>query len=467
MKIIQQGILATIALVGVGLQAQLSGGGDLNPDLKAPKQAQEDFMDLRVGLSVHWGPSSIGEKEISWSRGDSIPKAVYDNYYKEFNPVNFDADEWAMLMKRWGMRYMAPTGKHHDSFTLWFSDCTEYDMENAKLPIDLMAEWARACKENDIVFGSYYSNLDWYHPDWIPQRKGGPGELFPTMDDTPNLDRYYDFMECQVLELITKYDLAFIQFDGEWDDTYTHEIGSELYRKFRAADPDVLLSTRIDKGRTFSENHIDIDGIKYAGDYQERERVAFGEGAGNEVFGWADHPWQAWVTIDKGQWSYRSNPVLMTIEELLLDMISALGNNGNYMINLGPRPDGTFDPPQVALMDQLGAWLHTHADAIYGTRGGPYYPFKEGFSTRKEHKAWLFITDTEAKELTLAQLGQKPKSATIFGTDIKVPFKNKRDGSMVFDLSKVNYKGSIKVIEITYENKVLMEANKPEENHKH
>lgn len=450
-----------IVIVSTTARAQLSGGGDLNPDLKPPREAQQAFMDRRIGLSVHWGPSSLGKEEISWSRGDSIPREVYDSYYKKFNPVKFDADEWAALMKRWGVRYMAPTGKHHDGFTLWFSECTEYDMENAKRPIDLMAEWSRACRENDIAFGSYYSNLDWYHPDWTPQTKGGPGELFEQQADSPNPDRYFEFMKCQVLELINRYEVDFIQFDGEWDNTYTHEVGSRLYRIFREADEDVLLSTRIDKGRTYSDNHIDIDGTKYAGDYQERERVAFGEGAGNEVFGWADHPWQAWVTIDKGQWSYRSDPVLMTIDELLLDMISALGNNGNYMINLGPRPDGTFDPEQVALMDQLGEWLHTHADGIYGTRGGPYYPYDEGVSTHKRDRAWLYVTDPDATELTLAQLAPL-QQAKVFGTDQSVPYRKNDDGTLTFDLNGVNYDGPITVIELSYEEEVAMEAKQAE-----
>ncbi|GMN07399.1 alpha-L-fucosidase [Croceitalea sp. MTPC5] len=457
-KQMKKSVSVLIIFMAIGLaavQAQLSGGGDLNPDLKAPKEAQERFMDLRIGLSVHWGPSCLGGKEISWSRGDSIATEIYDNYYKQFNPINFDADEWASLMKRWGIKYMAPTGKHHDSFTLWFSDYTEYDMENAKLPIDLMKEWARVCKENNIAFGSYYSNLDWYHPDWSPNEHGGPGQLFKTYPDSPNMERYLKFMEGQVLELITQYGVEFIQFDGEWDDTYTHEIGAELYRKFREADPDVLLSTRIDKGRTFSKNHIDIDGQKYAGDYQERERVV---GEGNEVFAWADHPWQAWVTIDKGQWSYRKNTELMTIDELLLDMLSALGNNGNYMINLGPRPDGTFEPDQIALMDQLGEWLHQHANAIYGTRGGPYYPFEHGVSTRRKNKAWLFVIKPNTQKIELAQLKQGLQGATIFGTNQTVPFKKTEAGTLVFDLTVLEPNQTVSVIELSYAEDIGMEA---------
>ncbi|TKG93918.1 hypothetical protein EYV94_14255 [Puteibacter caeruleilacunae] len=434
--------------------AQLSGGGDLNPDLKAPKKAQEKWMDLRVGLSVHWGPSSLGGKEISWSRDHQIPKEEYDNYYKVFNPDKFDANEWAELMNRWGIKYMAPTAKHHDGFCLWFSDYSDYDMENAALKIDIMKELSKACKKHGIMFGSYYSNLDWYHPDWAPYNYGGPGKLFKKQDDSPNLERYFKFFENQCIELIKKYDLEFIQFDGEWDSTYTHEVGSRLYRRFHEVKPDILLNSRIDIGRRAAGhgNHLHLDGLKYAGDYQDRERLV---NYGNNVISWLDHPWQAWVTIDKRQWSYNKTPKLMNADELIRDMVSVVGNNGNYMINLGPRPDGSFEAEQIALMDELGAWLKKHGEAIYKTRGGPFYPFEKGVSTRKGKKAWVMINDKNADKVILPELEQKIVSAKLFGTkqDVKVDQDEK---STVFHLKGVEYDGPVTVIELKFANNVEM-----------
>ena len=445
-------------LISISVNAQLSGGGDLNPDLKAPKEAQEKWMDLRIGLSVHWGPSALGAEEISWSRHSKIPKETYDNYYKEFNPDKFDANEWSKLMKRWGIKYMAPTAKHHDGFCLWFSDYTEYDMENAKLKIDIMAELAKACKKHNIMFGSYYSNLDWYHPDWYPYLYGGPGELFERYEDTPNLERYYKFFENQVVELIEKYDIDFFQFDGEWDSTYTHEVGSRLYRRFHEVKPDVLLSSRIDIGRRSAgmSNHLDMDGLKYAGDYQERERLV---NHGNNVVSWLDHPWQAWVTIDKTQWAYNLDPVLMSFEELIADLVSVIGNNGNYMINLGPRPDGSFEPEQIALMDQMGTWLKEHAETVYGTRGGPFYPFPEGVSTRKGKKAWIFVLDNEATKLTLPKLPQEIKSAKVFKSKNKVDYTTKDDLLMI-DLPAKKEGEPMRVIELNFDENVEMSTVK-------
>jgi len=451
-------VIFYLGLISNIVTAQLSGGGDLNPDLKAPVESQEMWMDLRVGLSVHWGPSSLGGKEISWSRDRQISKEVYDNYYKEFAPVKFDANEWAQLMKRWGIKYMAPTAKHHDGFCLWYSDYSDYDMSNAAFKVDIMEELAKACKQHNIMLGAYYSNLDWYHPDWAPYQYGGPGPLFEKKEDSPNLERYFKFFEEQCVELITKYDLDFMQFDGEWDSTYTHEVGSMLYRRFHEVKPDILLNSRIDIGRRSVDrhNHLYMDGLKYCGDFQDRERVV---NYGNNVIGWLDHPWQAWVTIDKSQWSYNPKPKLMNSDELIRDMVSVVGNNGNYMINLGPRPDGSFEPEQIALMDELGLWLKEHGEAIYGTRGGPFYPYKQGVSTRKGNKAWLMITDPKASIIYLPKLPQEIVSAKVYNTNADVPFSTE-DDLMVFSLNDINNSGPVRIIELKFKEKVQMASTK-------
>lgn len=443
-----------------GQQTYLSGGGDLNPDLKAPAKAQKKWQDLRVGLSVHWGPSSLGGKEIGWSRNKQIPVEEYDNFYKRFNPDKFDADEWCRLMKRWGIRYISPTAKHHDGFALWFSDYSDYDMEKAGRKIDIMNELKQACSKNGIVLGTYYSNIDWYHPDWAPNNHGGPGVIFKRQPDSPNLKRYFQYMENQVVELIRKYDLAFIQFDGEWDNTYTHEIGSYMYRRFHEVKPDILLNSRIDIGRRAAgpQNHLEMDGTKYAGDFQDRERLV---NYGNNITKWCDHPWQAWVTIDKKQWSYNPTPKLMNANELILDMINVVGNNGNYMINLGPRPDGSFDEAQIALMDTLGMWLKDHAEMIYGTRGGPYYPFKGGVSTRKGNKAWIFITDHSLTTLELPELAQKIRKVTDFTSKRKMMMKQVEQNVRI-DLSEARANGPVRIIQLQFDKEVQMCKDRPD-----
>lgn len=436
----------------VAAQTVLSGGGDLNPDLKTSAEALKKWQDLRVGMCVHWGPSSLSGKEIGWSRSTSVPKNTYDSLYLRFNPERFDADQWCQLMKRWGMRYFAPTTKHHDGFALWFSDVSPYDMEATPVKRDLLAEMKAACDRHGILFGAYYSILDWYHPDCAPHEYGGSGTLIPKQADSPNSTRYFDYMTAQVYELIDRYDVAFIQFDGEWLGTYTHEVGSEMYRRFHTRKPDILLNSRVDIGRRMNGGHIDMDGATYAGDFQDRERLT---NRGNNVTVWGDHPWQAWVTIDRSQWSYNPAPRLMTAQELIRDMVGIVGSNGNYMINLGPRPDGTFDPEQIALMDTLGMWLHRYGRAIYGTCGGPYYPFEGGVSTRNGRRAWLLVTDPELRTLELPNPPQRLISAKEGHTGKKVTFVT--TGSKTrFELPVSRTDEPVRVVELKFEAPVDM-----------
>ncbi len=436
----------------VAAQTVLSGGGDLNPDLKTSAEALKKWQDLRVGMCVHWGPSSLSGKEIGWSRSTSVPKNTYDSLYLRFNPERFDADQWCQLMKRWGMRYFAPTTKHHDGFALWFSDVSPYDMEATPAKRDLLAEMKAACDRHGILFGAYYSILDWYHPDCAPHEYGGSGTLIPKQADSPNSTRYFDYMTAQVYELIDRYDVTFIQFDGEWLGTYTHEVGSEMYRRFHTRKPEILLNSRVDIGRRMNGGHIDMDGATYAGDFQDRERLT---NRGNNVTVWGDHPWQAWVTIDRSQWSYNPAPRLMTAQELIRDMVGIVGSNGNYMINLGPRPDGTFDPEQIALMDTLGMWLHRYGRAIYGTRGGPYYPFEGGVSTRNGRRAWLLVTDPELRTLELPNPPQRLISAKEGHTGKKVTFVT--TGSKTrFELPVDRTDEPVRVVELKFEAPVDM-----------
>ena len=399
------------------------GGGNLNPGLSADPEAIERFQDLRVGLSIHWGPSCQIGYEISWSRGlhprheklKYIDPKEYDVLYKTFNPVNFDADEWAGLAKRWGMRYLIPTGKHHAGFALWHSEVSDYDMTATPYQQDVMKKLGDACRKEGIVFGSYYSNLDWYHPDWEPYEPE-PGPMFPKLPDSPNIRRYLEYMITQCTELVRDYGIEILQLDGEWPDTWTHEIGGEAYRRLREVSPTLLISSRVDKERIDNRGAHDRGWNRkvYAGDYQERERmVDWVAIPGEEVTYWADYPWQAWVTIDRKQWAWNPEPNLMTANEIILDMIRTVTNNGNYLINLGPRPDGTFHPDQIAILDKVGAWLSENGEAIYGTRGGPYRPSSWGASTHKGKKVYLHVLKWTDDKLRLPLLEQKVLTARV------------------------------------------------------
>jgi alpha-L-fucosidase len=393
-------------LITKNSHAQNTGGGELNPGIFTNKKSLENFKNLRFGLSIHWGPNVIAEKEISWSRGKETPKDEYDNLYKQFNPTKFNGDEWAKLIQDFGMKYVIITSKHHDGFSMWHSDYSNYDVAESPFKRDILKELSVACQKKGIVFGTYYSTLDWYHPDYQPYGPGGAGALFPKFEDTPNQNRYWIYAKNQVRELITKYNSKIIQFDGDWDSTWTHTIGSDMYLYLRKLNDSVLVNSRTDKGRfppaPFNKKEpwrADI----FAGDFEERERITenFGEES-SKVLGKSPYPWQAWVTVDKSQWSWKPNPKLLSPQDIIIDLLKTIGDDGNYLINIGPRPDGTFEPVIVENMKKVGQWVKQHASAIYETRGGDFGLEGVYSSTKKGNIHSVFVYDLKLKNIRLS-----------------------------------------------------------------
>ncbi len=433
--------------------AQKTGGGELNPGIYTNEKSLANFKNLRFGLSIHWGPNVIDGKEISWSRGKETPKAIYDEFYKQFNPSKFNANEWVEFMQEVGMKYVMITSKHHDGFAMWHSDYSDYDVSATPFKRDILRELSDACQKKGIVFGTYYSTLDWYHPDYQPYDHGGPGDIFPKFKDTPNQSRYWIYAKNQVRELITKYNSQVIQFDGDWDSTWTHQLGSDMYLYIRKLNDGVLVNSRTDKGRyppaPYSKKEpwrADI----FAGDFEERERFTgnFVEQA-NSVLGKSANPWQAWVTVDKSQWSWKPNPKLLSPKEIIVDLLKTIGDDGNYLMNIGPRPDGTFEPIVVSNMREVGAWVKAHADAIYDTRGGSFVEEGQFTSTQKGKTTNLFVFDNSIEQLVLKN--SKEKVISVKDEKGKLIDFQQVDGNVTLKIGKSDVKEFVKGYKLLFQ----------------
>lgn len=140
------------------------------------------FRKARIGMFIHWGPVSLKGTEIGWSRGEQVPSAEYDQLYQQFNPTKFDADVWMKLAKDAGMKYVVPTAKHHDGFCIWPTKQTPYNIANSPFKRDIMGEISIAAKKQGIEMCSYFSILDWWHPDYGTGSPGGK-----TLKTNPNM----------------------------------------------------------------------------------------------------------------------------------------------------------------------------------------------------------------------------------------------------------------------------------------
>ena len=354
------------------------------------QRALQDWQDMRFGMFIHWGPVSLKGTEIGWSRGRQGPIEEYDKLYQQFNPVKFDAEEWARSAKDAGMKYIVLTSKHHDGFCLWDTKETDYNIMNTPFGRDVIKELAAACKKEGIAFGTYYSTCDWYHPDYPLGSPGGKTEKA-----NPDMERYVTFMHNQLSELIQNYGpLVTMWFDGEWESPWTHELGEELYHFVREQEPGILINNRVDKGRKGMEGTTS-DRAAFYGDYDTPEQRV-----GTYQPEW---PWESCITICK-QWAWKPEDNMKSLEQCIHTLVNTVGGGGNLLLNVGPMPDGRIEPRQVARLREIGLWLEKNGNSIYGTRAGPFTPGDWGASTQKGSTIYLHVLNWPDGKLSLPGL---------------------------------------------------------------
>jgi alpha-L-fucosidase len=332
------------------------------------------WREGRFGLFIHWGLYAIpggtwGDKVHTegyseWIMFDEkIPGATYEKLAGRFNPVRFDAKAWADLARRAGMKYVVLTAKHHDGFSMFDSDLTRYDIVDATpFDRDATGELAAACRAAGLHFGCYYSvDRDWYRPQ-------GPGNKYKQSNtwDYPastreDFDTYFtNFAQPQVEELLKKYQLDLLWFDGI--DMKTDEQAGSLYRSIRRLRPECIINSRIRHCVMPSTTPPLLFDYISTGDNEIAERNLGFEwenpGSMNTSYGYNpnDHTWRS-----AGQ--------------IVVNLVDTVSKGGNYLLNVGPTPEGLIPEPCVERLLEVGEWLKINGEAIYGT--SPWRVFRE------------------------------------------------------------------------------------------
>ena len=272
------------------------------------------------------------------------------------------------------MKYLVITSKHHDGFCLWPSKYTDYHIGNTPFKRDVLKELREACDKNGVQFGTYYSLVDWRDPDYPLGSPGGG-----TKKEHPNMPRFYQLIRNQTKELIANYGpLGVMWFDGDWEEPWNHELGSQLYLELKRMQPSLVINNRVAKSRP----GVVAAGVQRApnsGDFDTPEQRI---GSFDREF-----PWETCMTIATGDtWSWNPNDEVKSFKECLQALLQSVGGDGNLLLNVGPMPDGRIEPRQVARLKEMGDWLKKYGDGVYGTRGGPFKPGPWGAATAKTIK---------------------------------------------------------------------------------
>ncbi|MCX6224881.1 MAG: alpha-L-fucosidase [Bacteroidia bacterium] len=390
--------LSSVTLVLGFLMLTITGAAQ-----KANPGSLQSWRESRFGMFIHWGPVSITEKEISWSRANTNPKCpnngetpadVYDNLYKRFNPVNFNAGEWVATAKASGMKYMILTARHCDGFLLWDSKVDDYNIMHTPFRRDACAELAKAAHEAGMKIGWYFSPMEWRDPDCRNEKNG----------------EFVKRMQAELRELLTNYgkiDILWFDTDGKeapWDQETT-------YKLVRQLQPDIVINERLDLGDQGGWNE---GVIGPNADFHTPEQT---------VGKFDQRPWESCMTVSKkSQWSWGGHSDGVKPAGQCLDMlIRCAGGDGNMLLNVGPMPDGAIAPEQVAVIREMGEWLARNGTSIYGTRGGPWKPGRSGVSTCRGNTVYLHVLGRSGNTLELPAIPAKIiRSTLLAGGKVKV-----------------------------------------------
>ncbi|MCD6200179.1 MAG: alpha-L-fucosidase [Bacteroidales bacterium] len=429
-------LIVLLLLMTAYSYAQLSGGGEANPSLHTNQQALQRWQNMRFGMFIHWGPVSLRGTEIGWSRGTKVPKHDYDSLYKEFNPVLFNAAEWVRIAKEAGMKYMVLVTKHHDGFCLWPSAYTDYDISATPYGKDIMQQLADECNKQGILFGTYYSILDW----WNSLYPGNHGE--PPKDNTKtDMIRYTRYLYHQVDELVNRYHTNILWFDGQWEKPWTHEAGMKLYTHLRELKDNLLINNRVDKGGNGEKGKSG----KYAGDFLTPEQKI---GTFDLV-----NPWESCITIAR-QWAWKPNDNVKSTKEIIHTLARTAGGNGNLLLNVSPMLDGRIERRQQKRLKETGDWLKKYGESIYGTLGGPYMPGDHMTSTRKNNRIYLHLLESPGRQLVLPSPGKAKVKEVRFLQGGALNYSRKK-GDLVIELPET--------LPDPLDNVIVLELNKPAE----
>ncbi len=386
-------------------------------------QAREAFQNDKFGLFIHWGVYSVlGDGE--WVMNNKkMTSAEYEKLPPQFNPAQFNAAEWVSMAKNAGMKYITITSKHHDGFAMFATKQNKWNVVDAtpwkKDPLKMLAE---ECRKQGIKLFFYHSHLDWHHADYFPRGRTGQASGRPENGD---FNRYLDFMDAQLSELLTNYgDVAGIWFDGWWDKPDADWRLQKTYSLIHRLQPNALIGNNHHRkpvdGEDFQMFEKDLPGANTAG---------FNE---NSVIG--SLPLETCETINNA-WGYsKTDKKVKSTRDLVQYLVRAAGSNANFLLNVGPMPDGRIQPEFQSRLAEMGQWTMTNGETIYGTRGGPFKPRRWGVTTEKGNTVYVHILDWQDELLALPKIANV-KGARMFKGGAKVEVKE-MDGGMVLRLPK-------------------------------
>ncbi len=408
-------------------------------------EARNWFDSARFGMFIHWGASSVlGNGEwVMNNRNIRVPE--YQRLIHIFNPIAFDAHQWVKTAKDAGMNYITLITRHHDGFSLWDTKQSDWKITKTPYKKDIVKQIAEECRKQGVKLFFYYSLLDWYRTDY--QYETGRTGQGTGRTEKSNWPSYINFMKAQLTELLTDYgEVGGIWFDGHWDQLANDHDKSnkskvdwkydEIYGLIHQLQPHALIGNNHHllplPGEDFQMFEKDLPGGNTTG--------FGGQAVTNKM------PLETCETINDS-WGFNiTDRNYKSTKDLIQYLVKASGYGANFLLNIGPMPDGSIQPEFTERLGQMGTWLKKNGQTIYGTKGGFVKPQSWGAVTQKDNKVYLHVLNKQDR--ILLQFPGKVRSMKEFEGGKPVKFETLKEGYIVIDTKNLSYNDYDTIIEV-------------------
>ena len=349
------------------------------------------WHEARFGMFIHFGSYSQHARHEWAMEDEAIPIEQYQQFPKEFKPKPGSQRAWAKLAKAAGMKYMVMTTKHHEGFCNWDTKLTDYCAPKQGPGRDLVREYVEAARAEGLRVGFYYSLMDWHHPDGAR-----------CAHDEEARKRFVEYTHGLIRELLTNYGkIDILWYDVSWPLAAAGWESERMNKMVFELQPDIIVNNR----------------NKLPGDFSTPEQKIVAETGGRA--------WESCMTLNDS-WGYqRADDNWKSSKTVIRNLISCAHDGGNYLLNIGPRGDGSIPEESVRVLTEVGQWMDTNAETIHTSdicqpRRSNYASF-----TRQGNTLYMHVHFWPGGDVAISGLTAKVNSVHLHKT--KQPFKFTQD----------------------------------------
>jgi alpha-L-fucosidase len=380
-------------LFGAGISLAAARGALAAPDSDADRERRMQWWHAaRFGMFIHWGLYSVLGRHEWAMEEEGIPVEEYQLLAKRFTPKPNAARAWARLARQAGQKYMVMTTKHHEGFCLFNSQYTDYCAPKQACGRDLVQEYVEAARAEGMRVGFYHSLMDWHHPDGAR-----------CAEDEAARRRFVDYVHGQIRELLTNYGkIDVLWYDVAWPLDAAGWESEKMNKMVFELQPDIIVNNR--------------NGLP--GDFSTPEQHITAEKG--------DRAWESCMTMNDS-WGYQAaDDDWKTSKRIVRNLVSCARDGGNYLLNIGPRGDGSIPEESVKVLTEVGGWMDRNGQTIYRAEPCRVHSSNLANFTRQGNTLYMHVHFWPGETVALGGLQTKVISAKLLHGGKPVEFQQER-----------------------------------------